>query len=88
MSGQRPDGYYRGLVAQEVEAALPSAVHTQREPEPLADGAALEAMKLVDMQPVTVEMAGAVKELAGRVAALRARAAALQAQLAARQQAS
>lgn len=83
-SGQRVDGSIRGLVAQEVENVLPSAVYTQKEDEQMADGSSLKSMKLVDMQPITVEMIGAVRALAKRVHALSSRAQRLQEKLAQR----
>jgi len=80
-TGKRDDGFVRGLVAQQVERTLPSAVFTQTSPEELADGSSLDNFKLVDTQPVTVEMVGAVRALAARVLSLRARAQELRAKL-------
>ena len=71
----------RGLVAQEVEEVLPSAVYTQKQGEEMADGSVLEQLKVVDMQPVTVEMVGAVRALAKRVMDLQSRAKHLRAEV-------
>ena len=80
-TGVREDGMVRGLVAQEVEEVLPSAVYTQKQGEEMADGSVLEQLKVVDMQPVTVEMVGAVRALAKRVMELQSRAKHLRAEV-------
>jgi hypothetical protein len=76
----------RGLIAQEVEEVLPSAVYTQKQGEEMADGSVLESLKVVDMQPVTVEMIGAVRALARRVMDLQSRAKDLRAEVEMRSQ--
>ena len=76
----------RGLIAQEVEEVLPSAVYTQKQGEEMADGSVLESLKVVYMQPVTVEMIGAVRALARRVMDLQSRAKDLRAEVEMRSQ--